>query len=331
VLIVMTSALSAARANELVARFADASVLIVGDVMLDHFVVGRVSRISPEAPVPVVEYDHDEYGIGGAGNVANNVRALAGAVELVGLIGEDRDADVLRDELLARHIGCDGLVGDKTRRTTTKQRIVTTRNQHVARVDYENDAEAGPAIEQALMARVDQHLEHARVVVVSDYLKGVVTRGLMSRLVELARMRNVPVLVDPKIPHIDYYAGATLVTPNHNEAEVATHMRIRSDEDARRAGYVFMERAHCLSVLITRGEHGMSLVDPSGDLHFPAVAREVADVTGAGDTVIAALALSLAAGATRGEAAQLANHAAAIVVGHFGAATVTPAELLGSF
>ncbi|MCX6538070.1 MAG: D-glycero-beta-D-manno-heptose-7-phosphate kinase [Acidobacteria bacterium] len=327
----MTSALSAARANELVARFADASVLIVGDVMLDHFVVGRVSRISPEAPVPVVEYDHDEYGIGGAGNVANNVRALAGAVELVGLIGEDRDADVLRDELLARHIGCDGLVGDKTRRTTTKQRIVTTRNQHVARVDYENDAEAGPAIEQALMARVDQHLEHARVVVVSDYLKGVVTRGLMSRLVELARMRNVPVLVDPKIPHIDYYAGATLVTPNHNEAEVATHMRIRSDEDARRAGYVFMERAHCLSVLITRGEQGMSLVDPSGDLHFPAVAREVADVTGAGDTVIAALALSLAAGATRGEAAQLANHAAAIVVGHFGAATVTPAELLGSF
>jgi D-beta-D-heptose 7-phosphate kinase/D-beta-D-heptose 1-phosphate adenosyltransferase len=331
VLIVTTSPLSAARARELVARFPDASVLIVGDLMLDHFVVGRVSRISPEAPVPVVEYDHDEYGIGGAGNVANNVRALGGAVELVGLIGEDRDADVLRAELRGRHIGCDGLVRDRTRRTTTKQRIVTTRNQHVARVDYESDADAGPAVEQALMAQVEQHLEHASVVVVSDYLKGVVTRGLTSRIVELARMRHVPVLVDPKIPHIDFYAGATLVTPNHQEAEVAAHMRIRSDEDARRAGYVFMERARCLSVLITRGEHGMSLVDPAGDLHFPAAAREVADVTGAGDTVIAALALSLAAGATRGEAAQLANHAAAIVVGHFGAATVSPEELLGSF
>ena len=327
----MTTALSAARARELVDRFGDGSVLIAGDVMLDHFVFGRVSRISPEAPVPVVEHDHDEYRIGGAGNVANNVCALGGAVELIGLIGEDRDAEVLCSELRGRHIGCDGLVSERTRRTTTKQRIVTMRNQHVARVDYEDDADAGPAAEQALMARVDRHIAHASVVVVSDYLKGVVTRGLTSRIVELARMRNVPVLIDPKIPHLDYYAGATLVTPNHHEAEVATHMRIRSDEDARRAGHVFMERAGCLSVLITRGEQGMSLVGPSGDLHFPAVAREVADVTGAGDTVIAALALSLAAGATLGEAAQVANHAAAIVVGHFGAATVSPDELLASF
>ena len=327
----MMTALSAARARELVARFADASVLIVGDVMLDHFVIGRVSRISPEAPVPVVQYDHDEYRIGGAGNVANNVRALGGAVDLVGLIGQDRDADALCAELHSRQIGCDGLVIDRARRTTTKQRIVTTRNQHVARVDYENDADAGPESERALIAHVDRHLGHASVVVVSDYLKGVVTRGLTSRIVAQAALRNVAVLVDPKVPHIDYYAGAMLVTPNNDEAEVATHMRIRSDQDATRAAHVFMERAHCLGVLITRGEQGMSLVDASGDVHFPAVAREVADVTGAGDTVIAALALSLAAGATSAEAAQLANHAAAIVVGHFGAATVSPEELLGSF
>ncbi|MEI6670286.1 MAG: D-glycero-beta-D-manno-heptose-7-phosphate kinase [Acidobacteriota bacterium] len=324
----MTPVLSALRVRELVTRFAEGSVLIVGDVMLDHFVVGRVSRISPEAPVPVVEFDHDEYGIGGAGNVANNVRALGGRVELVGLVGHDHAADVLRDQLRSRQIGCDGLLGDPARRTTTKQRIVTTRNQHVARIDYEHDADAGAAIEQALMDRVAQYVGDAAVVVVSDYLKGVVTRSLVSRLVELAGMRGVPVLVDPKIPHIDYYSGATLVTPNHLEAETATHMRIRSDEDARRAGYVFMERAHCRSVLITRGEQGMSLIDPSGDLHFPAVAREVSDVTGAGDTVIATIALSLGAGSTRGEAAQLANHAAAIVVGHFGAATVSPAELM---
>jgi D-beta-D-heptose 7-phosphate kinase/D-beta-D-heptose 1-phosphate adenosyltransferase len=327
----MTAVLSAARASELVARFGETSVLIVGDVMLDHFVVGRVSRISPEAPVPVVEHDHDEYRIGGAGNVANNVRTLGGSVDLIGLIGEDRDAEVLRSQLRGRHIGGDGLVVDRARRTTTKQRIVTTRNQHVARVDYESDAEAGPDVERALLESVDHRIAGAGVVVVSDYLKGVVTRALAAHIVERAGGRKVPVLVDPKIPHIDYYAGATLVTPNHHEAEVATHMRIRSDEDARLAGHVFMDRARCLSVLITRGELGMSLVDRSGDLHFPAVAREVADVTGAGDTVIAALALSLAAGATLGEAAQLANHAAAIVVGHFGAATVTPAELLGSF
>lgn len=326
-----TSLLSAARARELVARFEHTSVLIVGDVMLDHFVVGRVSRISPEAPVPVVEFDHDEYQVGGAGNVATNARALGGQVNLVGLIGEDREAVVLRDYLRAGRIGCEGLVADPARRTTTKQRIVTIRNQHVARIDYENDADAGADVAGALLARVEQHLEHADVVVVSDYLKGVVTPGLTARIVEQAARRKVPVLVDPKIPHIDYYAGATLVTPNNHEAEVATHIRIRSDEDARRAGHVFMERARCLSVLITRGENGMSLVDPSGDLHFPAVAREVADVTGAGDTVIAALALSLAAGATPGEAAHLANHAAAIVVGHFGAATVTPDELLATF
>lgn len=326
-----TSHLSAARARELVARFGHTSVLVVGDVMLDHFVVGRVSRISPEAPVPVVEFDHDEYRVGGAGNVANNARALGSQVNLVGLIGEDREAVALRFHLRAGLIGCDGLVTDPARRTTTKQRIVTDRNQQVARIDYENDADAGAEVERALLERVEQHLEHAGVVVVSDYLKGVVTRGLTARIVEQAGKRKAPVLVDPKIPHIDYYAGATLVTPNNHEAEVATHIRIRSDEDARRAGHVFMERARCLSVLITRGEQGMSLIDPSGDLHFPAVAREVADVTGAGDTVIAVLALSLAAGATHGEAAHLANHAAAIVVGHFGAATVTPDELLATF
>ena len=321
-------ALPVGHARELVARFAGASVLIVGDVMLDHFLIGRVSRISPEAPVPVVEHDHDEYRIGGAGNVAHNVRALGARVELVGLVGQDQPAAILRQELLGHGIGCSGLVTDAGRRTTTKQRVVTDRNQHVARIDYEDDSEAGPEAETALIERALRHLDHAQVVVVSDYLKGAVTRALTARLVESARARKIPVLVDPKIPHIEYYAGAALVTPNNHEAEVATHLRIRTDDDARRAGRIFLDRAHCESVLITRGEHGMSLVEAAGDAHFPAVAREVADVTGAGDTVIASLALALAAGATLGEAAQLANYAAGIVVGRFGPATVSPAELL---
>lgn len=327
----MPSTLSARRAQDLVARFPSLSVLVAGDLMLDHFVVGRVSRISPEAPVPVVEHDHDEYRIGGAGNVAHNVRALGAPVELVGLIGRDRAADLLRAEFAGKGMGCDGLVVDPGRPTTTKQRIVTTRNQQVARVDFESETEASGEVERALIDQAARHLRHAHVAVVSDYLKGAVTRALIAAIVEGARGRNVPVLVDPKIPHIDYYAGATLVTPNHHEAEAAAHMRIRTDADARRAGQLFAERAQCAGVLITRGEHGMSMIDSDGEAHYPAVAREVADVTGAGDTVIATVALGLAAGATLAEAAQLANHAAGIVVGRFGPATVSPDELLAAF
>jgi D-glycero-beta-D-manno-heptose-7-phosphate kinase len=324
-------ALPAGRARDIVARFPSLSVLVAGDLMLDHFVIGRVSRISPEAPVPVVEHDHDEYRIGGAANVAHNVRALGARVELVGLVGRDAAADRLRGEVHANGIGCDGVVVDPARPTTTKLRIVTTRNQQVARVDFESDAEAAGDTEQALVACALRALESAHAVVLSDYLKGAVTRALVAAVVGAAHARGLPVLVDPKIPHIDYYAGATLVTPNHHEAETATHMRIRTDDDARRAGQLFAERARCRGVLITRGEQGMSMVDPGGEAHYPAVAREVADVTGAGDTVIATLALSLAAGATLAEAAQLANHAAGIVVGRFGPATVTPDELLAEW
>jgi D-beta-D-heptose 7-phosphate kinase/D-beta-D-heptose 1-phosphate adenosyltransferase len=252
-------------------------------------------------------------------------------VELVGLIGRDEAAGRLRGEMIAGGMGVEGLVVDPARPTTTKQRIVTTRNQQVARVDFESDEEAAGEIERALVERARRALAHADAVVVSDYLKGAVTRGLVAALVEGARSRRVPVLVDPKIPHIDYYAGATIVTPNRHEAETATHMRIRNDDDARKAAKIFIERARCTGVLITRGEHGMSMVDASGEAHYATVAREVADVTGAGDTVIATLALGLAAGAALPEAAQLANHAAGIVVGRFGPATVSPAELMSEF
>jgi D-glycero-beta-D-manno-heptose-7-phosphate kinase len=329
--VTLSPPLSPERARLLVSRFHSMSVLVAGDLMLDHFVVGRVHRISPEAPVPVVEHDHDEYRIGGAGNVAHNVRALGGRVELVGLVGRDAAAGLLRGELVTSGMGVDSLVSDPVRPTTTKQRIVTTRNQQVARVDYEDDAEATGDIERALIDRARRALAHADVVIISDYLKGAVTRALVAAIVADARERKVPVLVDPKIPHIEYYAGATLVTPNHHEAETATHLRIRTDDDARKAAQIFIERARCQGVLITRGEHGMSMFDPAGEAHYAAVAREVADVTGAGDTVIAALALGLAAGGTLAEAAQLANYAAGIVVARFGPATVSPAELIEAF
>jgi D-beta-D-heptose 7-phosphate kinase/D-beta-D-heptose 1-phosphate adenosyltransferase len=303
------------------------TVLIVGDVMLDHFVIGRVDRISPEAPVPVVVFDHEEYRLGGAANVAHNVAALGGRVEVVGLVGEDVEAARLRDDLGRLSIGVGGLVPDPERCTTRKLRVVTTRNQQVARVDYESEREVSGSLEGQVAGRIADIASRADAILVSDYLKGTISRAVAAAAVDAAHKHDIPLLVDPKVPHIDYYAGATVVTPNHHEAEAVTHMRIRTVEDARAAARRFRTRAACDSVLITRGEHGMSLLGPDGDAELPAEAREVADVTGAGDTVIAVMTLALAAGASLVDAARLANRAAGIVVGKFGPATVTIEEL----
>jgi D-beta-D-heptose 7-phosphate kinase/D-beta-D-heptose 1-phosphate adenosyltransferase len=320
--------LTRARARELAGRFASAHVLVVGDVMLDQFLIGRVSRISPEAPVPIVQYDREEHRIGGAANVAHNIVSLGGRVDLVGLVGDDAASATLRRALDAHGIGTSGLVADASRPTTTKVRVVTDRHQQVARVDYERDDEAAGVVEAGLVNRALSLAPAAGAIVVSDYLKGAVTHRLVKALADRAQARHIPLLVDPKIPHIEYYAGASLVTPNHHEAEVAAHMRIRTDADAARAARAFRERAGCAGVLVTRGEHGMWLLDDTVDGPFPATAREVADVTGAGDTVIATLALALAAGASSTEAAWLANHAAGVVVGKFGPATLSTSELL---
>ncbi|MEW6322932.1 MAG: D-glycero-beta-D-manno-heptose-7-phosphate kinase [Acidobacteriota bacterium] len=319
------------RARDIVARFGSTRLVIVGDVMLDQFLIGRVSRISPEAPVPVVEFAREEHRLGGAANVAHNARGLGATVDLVGVIGDDIAGQHLLADLRAKQLGVAGLITDAGRRTTTKVRIVTDRNQQVARIDYETDAEVSPEVEHALMEQIDSRGAGARAIVVSDYLKGVVTRRVVAHAVAFGEARGIPVLVDPKIPHLEYYRGATLVTPNHHEAETATHMRIRTDEDVMKAGQVFIDRAQCQGVLITRGEHGMWLSFDGHVGQLPATAREVADVTGAGDTVIATLSLSLAAGATPAEAARLANEAAGIVVGRFGPATVSADELLARF
>ena len=319
------------RARTLVSRFSTRSVLVVGDVMLDHFVIGRVTRISPEAPVPVVAYQREEYRLGGAANVANNLRSLGATVALAGVSGHDAARDRLLAELERSGISANAVVPDPERCTTIKQRIVTDRNQQVARVDFEADRDLTGPPETALFDALARAVRDADVVLVSDYLKGCVTAGLMSRLLVTAHARGIPVLVDPKIPHISRYRGADLVTPNHQEAEVATHCRIRTSDEAGVAAREFQQRVGCGSVMITRGEHGMWLLDGTGtqsvETDIPATAREVADVTGAGDTVIATIALSLATSSTLLEAAQLANVAAGIVVGKFGPAVVTPEEL----
>jgi D-glycero-beta-D-manno-heptose-7-phosphate kinase len=323
--------IAASRAHELIDRFGSRRIAVLGDVMLDRFMIGRVARISPEAPVPVVTFDHEEVRLGGAANVAHNLRALGGAVDLIGVVGDDESATQLKGELAAKGIAATGLITDPQRRTTTKMRVVTTRNQQVARIDFESDLEVGREVEEALAQQVEMRGRAAQVVLVSDYQKGVITRRSMAQLLSFAHGNGVPVIVDPKVPHIEYYGGAALVTPNHVEAESATHTRISTNEDARKAATALRKRLGVDSVLITRGEHGMWLDHAGTDGYLPASAREVADVTGAGDTVIATLALAIAAGGNMFEAARLANEAASIVVGKFGAATVTPEELKERF
>jgi rfaE bifunctional protein kinase chain/domain len=323
--------IAASRAHQLIERFSSRRITVMGDVMLDRFVIGRVSRISPEAPVPVVVFENEEWRLGGAANVANNLRALGGVVDLIGVIGADEAGLQLKNELAARGIHATGLITDPERKTTTKMRVVTNRNQQVARVDYESDHDAGPAIEEALAAQLDMRAKSAQVIVVSDYQKGVVTRRSMAHASTYGQSVGIPVIVDPKVPHIDYYAGVALVTPNHVEAESATNMRIESHDDARRAAETLRKRLGVENVLITRGEHGMWLTHAGVDGYLPASAREVSDVTGAGDTVVATLALAIASGANMCEAARIANEAASIVVGKFGASTVTPEELKERF
>jgi D-beta-D-heptose 7-phosphate kinase/D-beta-D-heptose 1-phosphate adenosyltransferase len=338
-------ALARERASTLVEAFPSLSVLVLGDVMLDEFVIGKVHRISPEAPVPVVGFERARHRLGGAANVAHNVRMLGGRVDLIGVVGNDASAGVLNAHLDEASVDRAALVVAADRPTTRKVRVVTTANQQVARIDYESDRDVAGAVERALCKEVSERIGRASIVIVSDYAKGVVTPTLMRMLSREAAARGVPVVVDPKIPHLSLYAGATVVTPNHHEAEAATALRVRDLDDARAAAREFRKRTRCQSVLVTWGEQGMWVLEGSrlpaaieddetgivNETYLPAVAREVADVTGAGDTVVAAVALGCAAGGSLAEAAVIANHAAGIVVGRFGPATVTPAELLASF
>jgi D-beta-D-heptose 7-phosphate kinase/D-beta-D-heptose 1-phosphate adenosyltransferase len=322
-------AIPTARAYAIAARFPSTEILVVGDAMLDRFIVGQVTRISPEAPVPVLAFDHETVRVGGAANVAHNIAALGGRATLVAVTGRDEPASTLAEMCRASGVA-PALVADAGRPTTTKVRVVTDRNQQVARIDYEADAAIGGEPEERVLAAIHQFAPRAGAVVVSDYLKGCVTPRVAAAAIAAARSAGVPLLVDPKVPHLDSYAGATLVTPNHHEVEMATHRRVRTHDDAREAARRLRERIGCAGVLMTRGDQGMWLLGESVEGYLPAVAREVADVTGAGDTVIATLAVALAAGAALVEAVRLANEAAGLVVAKFGPAVVSAGELLGA-
>jgi rfaE bifunctional protein kinase chain/domain len=321
--------LAADAAARVVAGFAGAPVLVVGDAMLDRFIAGRVTRISPEAPVPVVAFDRETERVGGAANVAHNVAALGGRAVLVAPSGPDEAGARLAAACRAAGI-TPVLVEDARRQTTVKARIVTERNQQVARIDYETDTPVDGATAAALVEAIATHGASAAAIVVSDYLKGAVTAAVMDAVRAAAAAHGVPVLVDPKVPHLDLYRGAAVVTPNHHEAGTAVHAVVRTHDEAADVARRLRTVIGCDALLMTRGDQGMWLSAAAGEGHLDASAREVADVTGAGDTVIATLALALAAGATLVEGAHLANRAAGISVGRFGPATVTADELLAA-
>jgi D-beta-D-heptose 7-phosphate kinase/D-beta-D-heptose 1-phosphate adenosyltransferase len=319
----VTGALLPVDARELFGRTHGRKILVVGDVMLDEWIWGSVSRISPEAPVPVVAVGDHSFTLGGAGNVANNLRALDAQVTFAGTVGDDPFAAQVRELLAQEDVGDDGIFTVEDRPTTRKTRVVA-HNQQVVRADWESVAPLRDRDRDRIVAFVRERAARSDAVILSDYAKGLFSR----EIVEAALVCPL-VLADPKPQNIALFAGVTCVAPNAHEASAIAGVPIVDDASLEIAGARLLERLGCRYAVITRGEHGMALFGSDGSrLQVPSVARTVFDVSGAGDTVIAVLTLALAAGATIERAVQLANFAAGAVVEKLGTATASADEIL---
>jgi D-glycero-beta-D-manno-heptose-7-phosphate kinase len=322
--------LSKTRAAEILQKLRDRYVLVLGDVMLDEFVWGDVTRISPEAPVPVVDVRRESMHLGGAANVLANLVALGARGAVVGIVGNDAAGRRLQTGLRDLGVQDQYLVVDESRPSTTKTRIIA-HSQLVVRADRESRSPVTGKLEEKIVSCLKDALQEADAFVVSDYDKGVVTPRILREILPVA-YEQVPVLIDPKLRNFTAYRPATLVTPNHVEALRMSDTEDHSDDGSHHAAKVIREKLGCDAVLITRGDRGMMLLEGDAQpVYVETAAREVYDVTGAGDTVIATLAGALAAGATILEAATLANHAAGIVVGKVGTATASAEELIQTF
>jgi len=324
-------AIERSRVTELLDGLAGRRVAILGDLMLDRYIWGTVDRISPEAPVPVVEVADETIRFGGAANVAENVAALGASAALVGVVGQDSTGDQLLGLLEERGVDVGGVVRASGRPTTVKTRIIA-HSQQVVRADREDSRDVEGDVARALTERLTEAVRGSEVLIVSDYGKGVVTSASIAAGKEAAGDGGKLVCVDPKESHFGSYVGVTAITPNQKEAGNAVGVRIRDEETLGRVGreLLAMLRAEC--VVITRGEEGMTLFMADGSTeHLPTVAREVFDVTGAGDTVVSVLSVALAAGATMVEAATMANHGAGMVIREVGTASATREMILRSF
>jgi D-beta-D-heptose 7-phosphate kinase/D-beta-D-heptose 1-phosphate adenosyltransferase len=308
-------------------KFDQARVVILGDLIIDQYIWGKVSRISPEAPIPVVEVVRENFSLGGAANVASNLKALGASVEICGVVGDDSQGNMLLAMLKEKGIDTRLVVKDPNRPTILKTRIIAHKQQ-VVRVDREDTG----ALEGDRLARMKEHLletiPKVDAMILEDYGKGVIQEGLLSEIVPMARGLGKIVTVDPKRDHFPFYKGVTAITPNRLEAEEAAGIQISDEEGLHEAGARLMERLRCDAVLITMGDEGMCLFqEGEAPLKIPARAREVYDVSGAGDTVIAVFTSALVAGATFRQAAMLSNVAGGLVVEKLGTAVVTREEI----
>jgi len=313
---------------ELLSGFSKTRILVIGDFILDQFVWGSVHRISPEAPVPVVNVQRESYMPGGSLNVANNIRTLGGTVYPCGVVGRDLEGRMLVKTMRREGIETGGVVYDPSRRTSLKTRVIA-HSQQVVRFDREKTGEiARPEIKK-IIRFLQQKIQSTDVVIVEDYGKGMIQPYLLKELLKLAKKYKKPIVVDPKEKHFSYYRGVTAITPNRNEAYGALENgAVARDYPIEEVGKKLLKKLNCQSVLITLGEDGMMLFEKSGrTTHIPTAAKEVYDVSGAGDTVIAVFACAMAAGAGMREAAVLSNFAAGVAVGKLGTATVSQDEI----
>jgi D-beta-D-heptose 7-phosphate kinase/D-beta-D-heptose 1-phosphate adenosyltransferase len=322
-----------AKLEKIFSRFSKCQILVVGDLMLDRYLIGNVSRISPEAPVPVVDINKEEHLLGGAANVAKNIAALSGNAKLVGVIGNDSFGKILKKLLKSHGFSDDSIFIDSNRPTTVKTRIIA-HNQQIVRADREKSAPIPDSLNRKLLDNINKLLPKTAGVIISDYGKGVINYSLLSTLIQSCNERKIFVSVDPKETHFFNYRKVGTITPNHHEAGFVAGQKITDDKSLLSVGWRLLEQLQARSILITLGEKGMALFEndsraPEGKVltRIPAMARKVFDVTGAGDTVIATMTLAVAAGANLKEAAFIANVAAGEVVGEIGTAQVSKNRL----
>ena len=309
------------RLTELFSRFNSVRVLVLGDLMLDEYLWGEVRRISPEAPVPVVEVTSESTGLGGAANVAHNISSLGAIPIPVGVVGEDSGGRKLLEKMEQMDFSTAGVFVDHSRPTTVKTRVIA-RHQHVVRTDREITRPVDASVARRIVNFIAEQIEQADALLIEDYNKGVITSGVLTQVIPL--IQEKPCTVDPKFHNFFDFKKVTLFKPNQEEVEAAFGIKIASEAELLEAGRRLLEQLECEYVLLTRGSKGMSLFAAEGGMiSIPTVAREVFDVSGAGDTVIATLTVAMAAGATVKEAATLANHAAGAVVGQVGVVPVT--------
>jgi len=313
------------RHKEFLRKFQSQSIAVVGDIMLDKYIFGKVYRISPEAPVPVIDVERERYVPGGAANAAANVATLGGDAHLFGIVGNDLAKEILLDAVKSYSIDTSGVVSDARRQTIQKIRVVG-QNQQLIRIDYEDKEYLDDNRGLQILKKIKE-MERIDVMLISDYAKGSLSKELLRQMIAFARENKIPVIVDPKPRHMHFYKGCSLLTPNKTEAEEMSGIKLRTEQDVERAGTILRDTLDC-DVLLTRGEEGMSLFERNANpVHIPTVAKEVFDVSGAGDTVIATLSLAIASGATLKEAAMMANQAAGIKVSKLGTAPVLLKEL----